>query len=182
MKVELREGGAQHASRGLCGLAKKEVAAGRAKSLSSFVAEAVDEKLRRDELAQNPRRDGRRARQIRRRQRRSSAKRVLEAVVLDAGALIAFERGDARMRALVRDALKAGAPLVIPAGVLGQSLARSPRARRRSAPSSKGPTTVVPALDQVLAEAAGVLCGRAGTSDVIDASVVLVARARGPSS
>jgi hypothetical protein len=34
----------------------------------------------------------------------------------------------------------------------------------------------VPALDQVLAEAAGLLCGRAGTSDVIDASVVLVAR------
>lgn len=31
-------------------LAKKEVATGRAKSLSSFVAEAVDEKLRRDEL------------------------------------------------------------------------------------------------------------------------------------
>ena len=31
-------------------LAKKEVAAGRAKSLSSFVSEAVDEKLRRDEL------------------------------------------------------------------------------------------------------------------------------------
>jgi hypothetical protein len=32
-------------------LAKREVAAGRAKSLSSFVSEAVDEKLRRDELA-----------------------------------------------------------------------------------------------------------------------------------
>jgi len=32
-------------------LAKKEVAAGRARSLSAFVAEAVDEKLRRDELA-----------------------------------------------------------------------------------------------------------------------------------
>ena len=31
-------------------LAKKEVRSGRAKSLSSFVAEAVDEKLRRDEL------------------------------------------------------------------------------------------------------------------------------------
>jgi len=40
----------------------------------------------------------------------------------------------------------------------------------------KGPTTLVSALDQVLAEAAGVLCGRAGTSDVIDASVVPVAR------
>jgi hypothetical protein len=32
-------------------LAKKEVAAGRAKSLSSFVSEAVDEKLRREELS-----------------------------------------------------------------------------------------------------------------------------------
>jgi len=31
-------------------LAKKEVTAGRAKSLSAFVAEAVDEKLRRDDL------------------------------------------------------------------------------------------------------------------------------------
>jgi len=32
-------------------LAKKEVAAGHAKSLSSFVSEAVDEKLRREELS-----------------------------------------------------------------------------------------------------------------------------------
>lgn len=98
-----------------------------------------------------------------------------QAVVLDAGALIAFERGDARMRALVREALKTGVRLVIPAGVLGQAW----RGAARQAPLRalvKGPTTIVPALDQVLAEAAGVLCGRAGTSDVIDASVVLVAR------
>lgn len=32
-------------------LAKKEVLAGRAKSLSAFVSEAIDERLRRDELA-----------------------------------------------------------------------------------------------------------------------------------
>jgi rRNA-processing protein FCF1 len=98
-----------------------------------------------------------------------------QAVVLDKGALIAFERGDARIRALVREALKTGARLVIPAGVLGQVW----RGAARQAPLRalvKGPTTVVPTLDQVLAEAAGVLCGRAGTSDVIDASVVLVAR------
>ena len=97
------------------------------------------------------------------------------AVVLDAGALIAFERGDARMRALVREALEVGAALTIPAGVLGQVW----RGAARQTPIRallKGPTTRVPALDQVLAEAAGVLCGRAGTSDVIDASVVLVAR------
>lgn len=98
-----------------------------------------------------------------------------QAVVLDAGALIAFERGDARMRALAREALKAGVRLIVPAGALGQVW----RGAARQAPLRalvKGPTTIVPALDQVLAEAAGVLCGRAGTSDVIDASVVLVAR------
>jgi hypothetical protein len=33
-------------------LAKKEVNAGRAKSLSSFVSEAMDEKLRRSELSE----------------------------------------------------------------------------------------------------------------------------------
>jgi len=98
-----------------------------------------------------------------------------QTIVLDAGALIAFERGDARMRALVREALKTGARLVVPAGALGQVW----RGSARQAPLRalvKGPTTVVPALDQLLAEAAGVLCGRAGTSDLIDASVILVAR------
>ena len=98
-----------------------------------------------------------------------------QAIVLDAGALIAFERGDAHMRALVREALTQGARLVIPAVPLGQVW----RGSARKAPLRalvKGPTTVVPPLDQVLAESAGVLCGRAGTSDVIDASVVLVAR------
>jgi rRNA-processing protein FCF1 len=98
-----------------------------------------------------------------------------QTVVLDTGALIAFERGDAKMRALVREALKTRARLVIPAGVLGQAW----RGAARQAPLRalvKMPTTIVPSLDQVLAEAAGVLCGRVGSSDVIDASVVLVAR------
>jgi hypothetical protein len=79
------------------------------------------------------------------------------------------------MRALVREALKVGVRLVIPAGVLGQVWRGSPRQAPLRA-LVKGPTTSVPFLDQVLAEAAGVLCGRAGTSDVIDASVVLIAR------
>jgi rRNA-processing protein FCF1 len=98
----------------------------------------------------------------------------LIAVVLDAGALIALERGDARIRALCREALRTKARLVIPAGVVGQVI----RDRSRQVAVGallKGPTTEVPALDQLLAEAAGVLCGKAGTSDVIDASVVLTA-------
>jgi len=79
------------------------------------------------------------------------------------------------MRALLRAAVSTGVRIVIPAGVLGQVW----RDGARQSPLRalvKGPTTVVAPLDQVLAEAAGVLCGRSRTSDVIDASVVLVAR------
>jgi hypothetical protein len=97
------------------------------------------------------------------------------AIVLDAGALIAFEREDARMRALCRMALRSGVRLVAPAGAVAQVF----RDRARQVPLCallNGPTTSVPPLDRALAEAAGTLCGRAGTSDIVDASVVLVAR------
>jgi hypothetical protein len=101
--------------------------------------------------------------------------RSQEAVVLDAGALIAFERGDPRMRALCREAIRTGSRFVVPAGVVGQVW----RDGARQVPLSallKAPTTHVAALDHPLAEACGTLCGRTGTSDVVDASVVLVAR------
>ena len=97
------------------------------------------------------------------------------AIVLDAGALIAFEKADERMRALCREALRTGTRLVIPAGVLGRVWRDGARQVPLRALVS-GSTTDVPPLDRILAEAAGVLCGRAGTSDVIDASVVLTAR------
>ena len=79
------------------------------------------------------------------------------------------------MRALCREALRTNAALVVPAGVVGQVIRDRPRQVALSA-LLKGRTTRVPALDQILAEAAGVLCGKTGTSDVIDASVALVAR------
>ena len=103
-----------------------------------------------------------------------------QAVVLDAGALIAFERGDERMRALVRRALQTHSPLLVPAGVVGQVFRDGSRQARLRA-LLNGATTAVPVLDQALAEAVGRLCGRTGTSDVIDASVILTARrARAP--
>jgi hypothetical protein len=79
------------------------------------------------------------------------------------------------MRALVRAALKSGARLIVPAGVLGQ-VWRGDAGQVALRALVKGPTTAVPVLDQVLAEAAGTLCAKTSTSDVIDASVVLVAR------
>jgi len=98
-----------------------------------------------------------------------------QTVVLDAGALIAFERGDARMRALLRAALDADGRMVIPAGALAQAW-RDPLKQVALGALSRATTTAVVSLDQVLAEAAGVLCSKRKTSDVIDASVVLTAR------
>src|SRR5437868_712939 len=97
------------------------------------------------------------------------------AVVLDAGALIAFERGNPRMRALCREALNGRAQLVTPATVVAQVFRdRAKQVALRAL--LKNGCSRIPPLDQPLAEAAGVLCGQTGTSDIVDASVVLVAR------
>jgi hypothetical protein len=79
------------------------------------------------------------------------------------------------MRAFLREALATGARLVVPAGALAQVWRDGARQVPLRAVMS-GPTTVVAVLDQTLAEASGTLCGRRGTSDVVDASVVLTAR------
>lgn len=98
-------------------------------------------------------------------------------VVLDAGALIQFDRGQARMRALIELALQRSAPLIVPAGVLGQAW----RDGSRQVPLAallNSRITLVESLDEPLARAAGVLCGLSRTADVIDATVVLGARSR----
>ena len=79
-------------------------------------------------------------------------------IVFDSGALIAFERGDARTRALVREALDTGARVIIPAGVLAQ-VWRQPAAQVSLGALSRSSVSEVVTLDQALAEAAGVLCG-----------------------
>jgi len=99
-------------------------------------------------------------------------------LTLDAGALIALERGDERVRAVLALAIEQRRPLRIPAGVVGQVW----RGGGRQVAVSRllGAREVeVQALDEPLARAAGELCAAAGTRDVIDASVVLAARERG---
>jgi predicted nucleic acid-binding protein len=96
-------------------------------------------------------------------------------VVLDSGALIAFERGDERIRALLRRAGQLGVRIVIPAGVLAQVWRDSARQVVLGS-LLRASMTAIDSLDRVMAEAAGVLCGRRQTADVIDASVVLTAR------
>ncbi len=101
-------------------------------------------------------------------------------VTLDAGALIALERGDRRLLVLVDEARKRGLPIAIPAGVVAQ-VWRDGRTQVALARLLSSSLIEIEPLDDASARAAGVLCGASGTSDVIDASVVLCARRRGHS-
>lgn len=96
-------------------------------------------------------------------------------LILDAGALIAVERRDRAVGAVI-DAVHAdGQPVVVPAGVVGQVWRGGPRQALLARLLAVEGVVVEPLTD-VEARAAGVLCGQADTADVIDASVVLTAR------
>lgn len=99
-------------------------------------------------------------------------------VTLDTGALIAIERGDRRLQALLDEATATGSDLAVPAGVIAQAWRGSARQARLARFLALGTVTAV-ALDEPEARATGALCARAGTTDVVDASVVICARARG---
>jgi len=99
-------------------------------------------------------------------------------LTLDTGALIAFERNDRRLVALIARTIANGHTMAVPAGVVGQ-VWRNGRRQARLARLLGAEEVEVEPLDDHRARAAGQLCGITGTSDVIDASVVLCARARG---
>lgn len=95
-------------------------------------------------------------------------------IVYDAGALVAGERNDRRMWALHDAALRRGIMPVVPTGVLAQAWRGGPQARLSQL--LRGCTSAP--LDERLARDVGALCATADTSDVVDASVVLIARSR----
>lgn len=95
-------------------------------------------------------------------------------VVLDAGGLIAVERGDRRVLALLSEASQ----VVVPAGVVAQ-IWRGAARQARTARVVNAPETVVEPLDDGTARVVGVLCGVTGTTDVVDASVALAGRRHG---
>lgn len=97
-----------------------------------------------------------------------------QALVLDAGALIAIERGNVRLISLLGQVDE----LHVPAGALAQAW-RDPRRQARLARTIAADGTTVHPLDSDVAMAAGVLCAARGTGDVIAASVVQLARAVG---
>ena len=92
-------------------------------------------------------------------------------IVLDTGALVALERDDRAMWARLREAVKSDIPVVVPVGALAQAW----RGGARQARLARAVADLEPASFDDSALSAGELCGKAGTADIIDASVALVA-------
>lgn len=89
--------------------------------------------------------------------------------------MIAYSRYELRIAAILRRAHDRGSSVTVPASALAQVWRGSDNHRLASLLSA---CTVEP-MDEHLAKRVGVLCGLAGTTDIVDASVVIGAAARG---
>jgi len=99
-------------------------------------------------------------------------------VTFDAGGLIALDRDDRRVVVLLARASQTNAPITVPASALSQAI-RRPERQLRLARLIRQPATTVAALDRVDATNVGRLLAASGTSDVVDAHVVICARRAG---
>lgn len=99
-------------------------------------------------------------------------------ITLDAGALIGLERNDRRVIALLARASELGAPIVVPATALAQAI-RQPERQARLSRLIRQPGTHVAPLDRVDGVRVGRLLAATGTSDVVDAHVVVCAQREG---
>ncbi len=100
-------------------------------------------------------------------------------LIFDSGALIAFEAQDRRVSILLQRAKELRRRVIIPSGVLAQVWrARGPRQARLAILLSATMVSIED-LTRNRAQAAGELCGLSGTTDIVDASVVIAAWANG---
>ena len=102
----------------------------------------------------------------------------MSGVTLDAGALIALDRHDRLAIALISRARELGVRITIPATALAQAI-RNPARQARLSRLIRQPDTDLVALDGPDATAVGLLMALSGTSDVVDAHVVVCARRAG---
>jgi len=94
----------------------------------------------------------------------------MTALVLDTGALIALDRNDRSIWAMLRVASDDACAVAVPAGVIGQAWRDG--ARQALLARALQHCDEI-ALDGLLARASGILCGQTGTADIIDATVAV---------
>lgn len=98
-------------------------------------------------------------------------------VTLDTGALIALERGNPTMLALLMRVRQGAASVSVPANVVAQAW-RGTRRQARLAMLLGSQRTEIVNVDFSIARKIGEMCGAAGVPDVVDVSVVICAQER----
>ncbi len=96
-------------------------------------------------------------------------------LVFDTGALIGIEKNEPRMTALLAGIKQRSDHVHVPATVLAQAW-RGRSGQARLAIFLKDRLVTVEPITKQLALAAGMLCQQSGTSDIVDATVVAIAR------
>ncbi len=96
-------------------------------------------------------------------------------LVLDSGALIGFERSDRRTVGHISRAMGLGEVIAVPTPVVAQ-VWRDGRTQARLARLLASDACNTIPLDDLTARTAGEICRISGTTDVVDATVVAVAR------
>jgi predicted nucleic acid-binding protein len=99
-------------------------------------------------------------------------------LTFDAGGLIAVDRNDRRVIALLARAAERGTRITIPSTALAQAM-RNPTRQARLSRLIRQPSTDLIPLDGPDATAVGLLLARTATSDIADAHVVLCAQRAG---
>ena len=99
-------------------------------------------------------------------------------LTFDAGGLIALDRNDRRVVALVERAEETGQRITVPAAALAQAM-RSPARQTRLSRLIRQPDTDVAPLDGPDATAVGLLLARTSTEDIADAHVAICAERTG---
>jgi predicted nucleic acid-binding protein len=99
-------------------------------------------------------------------------------ITFDAGGLIALDRSDRRVVALLARAAERGMRITIPATALAQAI-RYPARQARLSRLIRQPGTDLVALDGRDATAVGLLLAQTATADIVDAHVVVCARRTG---
>jgi hypothetical protein len=99
-------------------------------------------------------------------------------LTLDAGGLIALDRNDRGVIALVARATERGIHITVPATALAQAIRNPARQARLSRLIRQVGTDLMP-LNGPDATSVGLLLAKTGTSDIVDAHVVLCAERAG---
>ena len=102
----------------------------------------------------------------------------MNGITFDAGGLIALDRNDRRVIALLARATELGMRVTVPATALAQAIRNPARQTRLSRLIRQAATDLV-ALDGPDATAVGLLLAKTPTADIVDAHVVICAQRTG---